>query len=245
MRRSGESISMRNRSLRGMWRALWRRIPLCWIVGSVICGCMSFASAKEEAARLTAVNQDMVGGGQALTGGGTYSDRSAVNGPPNGYRSHAEHGRMPNADTPSAAETTGPGRPISSVETRLAVLEAAKSDVQVWAAVLIGVVLVLRAANVGLSVWQVGGMARKEVDDNLRDFDSKFSGVVNTSIGSVAQAIADYESRLQGLTRSVQQRETRIDGQIDELDKQIGELQSAAAKTLQMVRQDAEQLRSE
>jgi len=104
--------------------------------------------------------------------------------------------------------------------------------VQIWAAVLVGIVVLLLAANVGLSVWQVSGMARKEVDENLRNFDMKFSGVIDKSIGSITQAISMYESRLDALTKSVQAASGRTDLQTEAIRKKAEDFKAAGNEVL-------------
>jgi hypothetical protein len=131
-----------------------------------------------------------------------------------------------------------------SVETRLAVLESAKGEVQVWVAILIGVVVLLLAANVGMSVWQVGSMARKEVDENLREFDGRFRGVVDKNIGAITQAISVYESRLEALTRSVQEANGRTNSQIESIQKKTQEFSAAAAEVIAAIGQDAERVKT-
>jgi hypothetical protein len=131
-----------------------------------------------------------------------------------------------------------------SVETRLAVLESAKADVQIWIAILIAVVVLLLAANVGLSVWQVGSIARKEVDENLSEFDMKFSGVVDKNIGTITQAISVYESRIEALSKSVQEANARTDDKVAAIQKATQELNTAGAEVRSTVIQEAERLKA-
>src|SRR5689334_2312296 len=62
----------------------------------------------------------------------------------------------PGAHLPDAAQ-------LQDQERRIFALESGKQDLSAWASIFITSITLLALANVSLSVWQVGSIARNEV----------------------------------------------------------------------------------
>jgi hypothetical protein len=124
------------------------------------------------------------------------------------------------ASLPSRAVTTPRSTPATlqqdrretaDLETRLAVLEATRQDLSAWATILIGVVTLLLAANVGLSIWQVGSIARKEADAIIADYNVRFSGFMTSGQRTITETLTHYEGAISELSRRLDEMSARVD----------------------------------
>jgi hypothetical protein len=87
------------------------------------------------------------------------------------------------------------------LQKRIAILEASRADLSVWATIFVGVVALLVAANVGLSVWQVGSIARKEADAVIDDYNKRFAGFLTSGEQEIQKSLDRYQSTIDGLSR--------------------------------------------
>jgi hypothetical protein len=101
---------------------------------------------------------------------------------------------------------------IQQLNLRIAALEASRQDLSAWATILIGIVTLLVLTNVGLSIWQVGSLARKEVDEVIAQYDKQFSGFLTRGESTIAEKleqygemISDLSGRMNDIAVSVQQ----------------------------------------
>jgi hypothetical protein len=106
----------------------------------------------------------------------------------------------------AVAAQGGTGTPKTSpqeeqFERRIFALESAKQDLSAWASIFIGGITLLAVANVGLSVWQVGSIARSEVGKAVVDYDQKFSGFLLREEKNLAERLSRFESAISELSK--------------------------------------------
>ncbi|HZF08776.1 MAG TPA: hypothetical protein VFE33_08310 [Thermoanaerobaculia bacterium] len=100
---------------------------------------------------------------------------------------------------------------MGKLETRLAVLEAGRNDLSAWATLFVGVVTLLVAANIGLSIWQVGSLARKEADAIIAEYNAQFSGFLTRGQHTIVERLAQYEEGVSELSRRLEEISARIE----------------------------------
>ena len=91
----------------------------------------------------------------------------------------------------------------AELRSRVASLEAGRQDLSAWATMLVGIVAVLFAANVGLSVWQVGSISRREADNVIGEYDRRFNGFLTTGEETIREALAHSEQRFSELSARI------------------------------------------
>lgn len=79
------------------------------------------------------------------------------------------------------------------LQKRIAILEASRADLGVWATIFIGVVALLTAANV--SVWRVGSNPRKEADRVIDQYNKRFAGFLTSAEQEIQRLWIDTNLR--------------------------------------------------
>jgi hypothetical protein len=131
----------------------------------------------------------------------------------------------------------------SEIDKRLLVLESSRADVGVWIKLFIATVTILITINIGLSVWQVGSIARREVENRIQEYDIKFGGFLSSREKYFDEKIASYETRLNMLLEKINKLETKSESNIDIANGKIGEFKSQIQSVLNNFREEAQEIR--
>jgi hypothetical protein len=123
---------------------------------------------------------------------------------------------------------------IGKLETRLAVMEAGRNDLSAWATLFVGVVTLLVAANIGLSIWQVGSLARKEADAIIAEYNAQFSGFLTRGQHTIVERLAQYEESVLELSRRLDEISARIERYSTKASTAGADLQKAAEGIIQL-----------
>jgi acetyl-CoA carboxylase carboxyltransferase component len=132
---------------------------------------------------------------------------------------------------------------IGKLETRLAVLEAGRNDLSAWATLFVGVVTLLVAANIGLSIWQVGSLARKEADAIIAEYNAQFSGFLTHGQQTIIERLAQYEESVSELSRRLDEIAEKIERYSTEASTASADLQREAAEGMVQLHNTAARLR--
>jgi F0F1-type ATP synthase membrane subunit b/b' len=124
-------------------------------------------------------------------------------------------------------------------------LEAGRQDLGTWASLLVGVVTLLLAANVGLSVWQVGSMARREATGAIEEYDRRFNGFLTKGEDMIRVALETNERRIAELSRRLSELSARFDKHSEVARETIAELTNEAERIFERARLDSERARAE
>jgi len=157
------------------------------------------------------------------------------------YRSQVGFGtiREPAKARPQSTQEVG------DLSTRLAVLEASTRDSSAWATILVGVVTLLVAANIGLSVWQVGSMARKEAEAIIVDYNKQFSGFLTRGQHTIAETLAHYEESISDMSRRLDAIAARIERYAAETSSASSDIQRETAAGLVQLHATANRFRTD
>lgn len=101
-----------------------------------------------------------------------------------------------NAPNPSPSPTEDP-----ALDTRVAVLEGSLRDFSALATVFVAIVSMLVVANVGLSVWQVGSLAQREVETAINKYDAQFHGFLTQRKDLIERRLTEYRDTLAEMAR--------------------------------------------
>lgn len=93
---------------------------------------------------------------------------------------------------------------MQDLNRRIGTVESARQDLSAWATMFVGVVTLLVLVNVSLSVWQVGSLARKEVDEVIAQYNKQFSGFLKGGKDAIAKKLAEYETRVSDLSQRLE-----------------------------------------
>jgi hypothetical protein len=147
-------------------------------------------------------------------------------------------GRPAKADPESTQE-------VGDLSGRLAALEASTRDSSAWATILVGVVTLLVAGNIGLSVWQVGSIARKEAEAIIVDYNEQFSGFLTRGQHTIAETLARYEESISDLSRRLDAISARIERYAAETSSAKSDIQREAVAGLVQLHATADRLRAD
>jgi hypothetical protein len=109
----------------------------------------------------------------------------------------------------------------SPLERRIAMLEGSVQDSSAIATVFVFVVGLLVAANAGLSVWQVGSLAQKEVDAAIGRYDDQFHGFLSQRKDLIAERLTRYGDSVSSVSRQVHDVSQIVQGHEDFVSETI------------------------
>lgn len=131
----------------------------------------------------------------------------------------------------------------SDIEKRLAVLESAKQDTEVWVDILLAMVTLLIALNIGLSIWQVGSIARREVENGIKEYDEKFNRFLTDKGEDINKKLADYDSRLETIKEKTSELNLNVEKNIDLIDERINAFRKDADNILDKFRTESQNVK--
>jgi uncharacterized small protein (DUF1192 family) len=149
------------------------------------------------------------------------------------------------SSSPPVTSPPADSEEIGKLESRLAVLEAGRNDLSAWATLFVGVVTLLVAANIGLSIWQVGSLARKEADAIITEYNAQFSGFLASGQHTIVERLALYEESVSELSRRLDEISARIERYSAEASTASADLQREAAEGMVQLHTTAARLRGE
>lgn len=185
--------------------------------------------------------------GDTPTGGGIPS------GFPSGKRTKRD-GPMPSGVPSGFGDTISSGTPGGTVvfdpssekfalEKRVSVLESTKQDLTLWITIFVTMVTILIALNVGLSVWQVGGIARREVELRIKEFDDQFNGILSKDAQTIDEQIKAYESKLLALGEKLENCDTISTKKLSQMDETLAAFRNEADAIRSKFLTDSENLK--
>ena len=149
------------------------------------------------------------------------------------------------------SDATAPAAPPASVEEvrrfeqRLVALESERHDLSTWATIFIGSISLLALANVGLSVWQVGSIARHEVGKAVTDYDQRFSGFLVQEQGTIEKRLAEFDTALSELAKKRASLSLLVDEYSGAAEVAVGEIRKIGADTLLRLQQEGQRIRND
>ncbi|TVL98620.1 MAG: hypothetical protein CV087_21070 [Candidatus Brocadia sp. WS118] len=132
---------------------------------------------------------------------------------------------------------------LISIERRVAVLESTKADLEVWVTIFVTIVTLLIALNIGLSVWQVGSIARREVESSIKEYDEKFQGVLSSGAKAIDEKFSSYEEKLKLINHKLTDLQPKLQNDLDTISKKLTEVKSEADNLLSKFKTDSESIK--
>ena len=94
-------------------------------------------------------------------------------------------------------------------------LEGSIQDSSAVATVFVFIVGLLVAANAGLSVWQVGSLAQKEVETAIAKYDDQFHGFLSQRKDLIAEKLTHYSDSVSSVSRQIHDVSMIVQGHED------------------------------
>lgn len=135
------------------------------------------------------------------------------------------------------------GEIYADFERRLAVLESAKQDMKIWITIFVATVTLLTGLNIGLSVLQVGSIARREVENSIKEYDEKFDGFLTGGTETINKKLADYDSRLETIKEKTSELNLNVEKSIDLIDERINAFRKDADNILDKFRTESQNVK--
>jgi hypothetical protein len=134
---------------------------------------------------------------------------------------------------------------LRDLDRRIFALESAKQDLSAWASIFIGGITLLALANVGLSVWQVGSIARNEVGKAVTSYDQKFSGFLIREERDMAERFSNFEAAITEMAKQRESISILLSEYSSEASQSATEAGRIAAAAVARLRNEGERLRGE
>lgn len=144
----------------------------------------------------------------------------------------------PTPPPPNAAQ-------LQELERRIFALESAKQDLSAWASIFIGGITLLALANVGLSVWQVGSIARNEVGKAVTIYDQKFSGFLIREEKDMAERLSNFEAAIAEMAKQRESISILLSEYSSEASRSATEAGKISAAAVTRLQNEGERLREE
>jgi hypothetical protein len=159
----------------------------------------------------------------------------------------AQSGETPNIDIgePIKSKDYLDGERYTELVKRIDVLEAVKASLQSWITILIFTITVLASANIGLSVWQVGSITRKEVENSLKDYNSRFEEMINNMYKDIEGKLSNYGRTAKDIIEEVRKIENEIDIDKSELTTSIADIKNKGDVILEKIKVEGEIMKND
>ena len=131
------------------------------------------------------------------------------------------------------------------LKKRIAILEASCADLGVWATIFVGVVALLVAANVGLSVWQVGSIARKEADGVIDQYNKRFAGFLTSGEQEIQKTLDRYQSTIDALSQRMDELSASIAQYAASSSSISGELRRVVGAGIEQLEFETQRLKAD
>ncbi len=92
---------------------------------------------------------------------------------------------------------------LARLGQRIAILESGRQDLSAWASIFVGILALLAAANVGLSIWQVGSIARNEVEKLSGEYAKQFVRFLQHGQSEISAKLKEYEAQTSDLAHQI------------------------------------------
>ena len=122
------------------------------------------------------------------------------------------------------------------INKRVDVLEAVKASLQSWITILIFTITILASANVGLSVWQVSSITRREVENSLKDYDVRFQEIIQRTHDDIENILSSYGRATQNIADLAKKVEDEIDKDKNILEATIRDIQNEGNGLLEKIK---------
>jgi hypothetical protein len=129
-------------------------------------------------------------------------------------------------------------------ERRLAVLESTKQNMSIWIEIFVATATLLILLNIGLSVWQVGSIARREVETSIKEYDEKFDGFLTSGVEIINKKLADYDSKLEALKEKINELNLKAGKNLDLTNEKISAFRKEADGLLEKFRTESQDIKS-
>lgn len=109
-------------------------------------------------------------------------------------------------------------------ENRIQNLESTREDIGSWIKIFITSVSIMIALNIGISVLQVGGIAKKEVNDRLEGLREQINDMVAESEREFNSKVEDFNKLLDSMSEKVDLLEGKSKTNVDEVQHDMKNL---------------------
>jgi hypothetical protein len=125
---------------------------------------------------------------------------------------------------------------IGDLVKRVDILEAVKASLQAWITILIVTITALASANVGLSVWQVGSITRREVENSLKDYDNKFKEIIEKTYRDIDERLSSCGITTKNIAELAKKIEADLGKDNDRIVTAIREIQNEGNGLLEKIK---------
>lgn len=186
--------------------------------------------------------------------GAAFGDTTGTTTPPrpvaadnvsiNGDRNHQSSATLPSRPRAVDIVNTNTVVPESeSLEKRISVLEGRLQDASAVATVFVFVVGILVAANAGLSVWQVGSLAQKEVETAIAKYDDQFHGFLSQRKDQIAERLTRYGESVSSVSRQIHEVSMLVQGHEDFVSETINSVDKLTREAVFKLREEGRRQR--
>lgn len=96
---------------------------------------------------------------------------------------------------------------LQELETKILVLESFKDDISNWVEIFLVMIVTVLSLNVGVSVWQVGNIARKEVENYTKQFDDDYNRMIQNTNAAIDKKVAELKERIKEIETKIEEKE--------------------------------------
>lgn len=130
------------------------------------------------------------------------------------------------------------------LDRRIEILEHSRDDLNSWVMIFVTSVTILIALNIGISVWQIGSIARKEVSQHIDGLQEEINALLEQNEKGFETKISEFQNNLSSIISKIESLEKKSGDYVEESDNRIKALQNELTAMIDKFRKEAGEIKS-